>query len=102
MTRGPAGSNRRGCQSVVASGVKRLLVSLGAMPLGYALGPVLARESGYAWPLTAAAVLVLLALSIPVSLPAVRDLRLRGAAANGRQVDLPLVTVASEEYDSLE
>lgn len=27
------------------------LVSLGAMPLGYALGPVLSREFGYTWPL---------------------------------------------------
>jgi predicted MFS family arabinose efflux permease len=78
------------------------LVSLGAMPLGYALGPVLAREFGYAVPLTAAAVLVLIALAIPVSLPAVRDLRLRGAAVDGREVDLPLVTAGGEQYDSLE
>ena len=66
------------------------LVSLGAMPLGYALGPLLAREIGYTWPLTAAAVLVLIALAIPVSLPAVRDLRLRGAAAGGSRVDVPV------------
>jgi MFS family permease len=55
------------------------LVSLGAMPLGYALGPVLAREIGYTWPLAGAAVLVVVALSIPVSLPDVRNLRLRHA-----------------------
>jgi hypothetical protein len=63
------------------------LVSLGAMPLGYALGPVLAREFGYTWPLAGAAVLVLVSLSIPVSLPAVRNLRLRHAAPAG--VDVP-------------
>jgi predicted MFS family arabinose efflux permease len=65
------------------------LVSLGAMPLGYALGPVLAREFGYVWPLTGAAVLVLITLSIPVSLPDVRNLRLRHAVADGRRVDVP-------------
>jgi hypothetical protein len=65
------------------------LVSLGAMPLGYVLGPVLARELGYAWPLTGAAVLVLLTLSIPVSLPGVRNLRLRHAAADASRVDVP-------------
>jgi MFS family permease len=63
------------------------LVSLGAMPLGYALGPVLAREFGYTWPLAGAAVLVLVSLSIPVSLPAVRNLRLRHAAP--ARVDVP-------------
>lgn len=56
------------------------LVSLGAMPLGYVLGPVLAREFGYGLPLGGAAVLILVSLSIPVSLPDVRDLRLRHAA----------------------
>jgi predicted MFS family arabinose efflux permease len=65
------------------------LVSLGAMPLGYVLGPVLAREFGYTWPLTGAAILVLITLSIPVSLPDVRNLRLRHAAAGGRRVDVP-------------
>jgi MFS family permease len=70
------------------------LVSLGAMPLGYVLGPVLAREFGYAWPLTGAAILVLIALSIPVSLPGVWNLRLRsaaddGAAAGPSPVDAP-------------
>jgi len=63
------------------------LVSLGAMPLGYALGPVLTREFGYTWPLAGAAVLVLVSLSIPVSLPAVRNLRLRHAAP--APVDVP-------------
>ncbi|HEX7163024.1 MAG TPA: MFS transporter [Trebonia sp.] len=63
------------------------LVSLGAMPLGYALGPVLTQEFGYAWPLAGAAVLVVVSLSIPVSLPAVRNLRLRHAAP--AHVDVP-------------
>ena len=65
------------------------LVSLGAMPLGYVLGPVLAREFGYTWPLTGAALLVLVTLSIPVSLPDVRNLRLRHAAADRSRVDVP-------------
>ena len=60
------------------------LVSLAAMPLGYVLGPVLGREIGYAWPLTGAAVLVLISASIPVTLPNVRDLRLRHAPAEPR------------------
>jgi MFS family permease len=66
------------------------LVSLGAMPLGYVLGPVLARELGYTWPLAGAAALVLISLSIPVSLPAVRDLRLRHAVAGVRRADVPV------------
>ncbi len=65
------------------------LVSLAAMPLGYALGPVLAREFGYTWPLVGAAVLVLISFSIPVCQPDVRNLRLRHAAANRRRVDVP-------------
>jgi predicted MFS family arabinose efflux permease len=64
------------------------LVSLGAMPLGYALGPILSREFGYTWPLAGAAVLVLITLSIPVSLPDVRNFRLRHAT-DGRRVDVP-------------
>jgi MFS family permease len=64
------------------------LVSLAAMPLGLVLGPVLAREFGYTWPLTGAAVLLLVTLSIPVSLPDVRNLRLRHAAAGGGQADV--------------
>jgi MFS family permease len=55
------------------------LVSLGAMPLGYVLGPVLAARFGYAWPLGGAAVLVVVSLAVPVSLPDVRNLRLRPA-----------------------
>jgi hypothetical protein len=65
------------------------LVSLGAMPLGYALGPVLAREFGYTWPLVGAAVLVVITLSVPVSLPAVRNLRLRHEAADEGRVGVP-------------
>lgn len=65
------------------------LVSLAAMPLGFVLGPVLAREFGYAWPLTCAAVLVLISLSIPVSLPDVRNLRLRHPAADESRVEVP-------------
>jgi MFS family permease len=65
------------------------LVSLGAMPLGFVLGPVLAREFGYAWPLTCAAALVVITLTIPVSLPDVRNLRLRHAAAGASRVDVP-------------
>ena len=56
------------------------LVSIGAMPLGYALGPVLTREFGYTWPLTGAAIMVLITLSVPVSRPDVRNLRLRHTA----------------------
>jgi predicted MFS family arabinose efflux permease len=65
------------------------LVSLGAMPLGYVLGPVLTREFGYTWPLAGAAVLVLVTLSVPVSLPDVRNLRLRHATVGGSRVDVP-------------
>jgi MFS family permease len=67
------------------------LVSLGAMPLGYVLGPLLGRELGYAWPLTGAAVLVLISAAIPVTLPAVRDLRLRHAPAEPRVPAGPLI-----------
>lgn len=67
------------------------LVSLSAMPLGYALGPALTREFGYTWPLAGAAVLVLITLSIPVSLPDVRNLRLRHAPAAGSRVDVSAV-----------
>jgi hypothetical protein len=65
------------------------LVSLGAMPLGYALGPLLARQFGYTWPLAVAAALVLVTLAVPVSLPDVRNLRLRHAAPASGQVDVP-------------
>jgi MFS family permease len=52
------------------------LVSLGAQLLGYAAGPVLAHAAGFAWPLSAAAALVVITLLIPASLPSVRGLRL--------------------------
>src|SRR6185437_6308087 len=64
------------------------LVSLGAMPLGYALGPVLTREFGYTWPLAGAAALVLITLSLPVSLPDVRNLRMHHAPAYESRVDV--------------
>jgi MFS family permease len=57
------------------------VVSLGAMPLGYALGPILSREFGYTWPLAGAAALVVITLSVPVCMPDVRRLRLRHASA---------------------
>lgn len=59
------------------------LVSLSAMPLGYALGPLLARELGYTWPLVVTAALVVVTLAVPVSLPGVRGLRLKHDAAGG-------------------
>ena len=52
------------------------LVSLGAQLLGYAAGPVLAHAAGFAWPLSGAAVLVVITLLVPASLPGVRELRL--------------------------
>jgi hypothetical protein len=55
------------------------LVSLAAMPLGYALGPLLTRQFGFTWPLSGAAVLVIVTLVIPACLPAVRDVRLAQA-----------------------
>jgi hypothetical protein len=57
------------------------LVSLAAMPLGYALGPVLTRQLGFTWPLSGAAVLVVVTLLVPACLPAVRTVRLRHAPA---------------------
>ncbi|MCW2930228.1 MAG: transporter [Actinomycetia bacterium] len=53
------------------------LVSLAAMPLGYALGPILTRQFGFTWPLSGAAVLVTVTLLVPACLPAVRNVRLR-------------------------
>lgn len=58
------------------------LVSLAAMPAGYVLGPVLGRALGYAFPLSAAAVLVVATALIPITIPAVRDLRLRNIDAD--------------------
>ena len=65
------------------------LVSLGAMPLGYALGPVLARQFGYTWPLTGAAALVVVSLAVPAFLPGVRNLRLRYAAPAPGPANVP-------------
>ena len=56
------------------------LVSLGAMPLGYALGPALAAALGATWPLVGAAILVVMAMLIPALVPAVRNLRMLGPA----------------------
>ena len=64
------------------------LVSLSAMPLGYALGPLLARELGYTWPLAVAAALVVVTLTVPVSLPSVRNLRLRHDPASESRKDV--------------
>jgi MFS family permease len=57
------------------------LVSLAAMPLGYALAPVLTRSLGFTWPLAVTAALVVIALLVPASLPAVRAVRLRDSPA---------------------
>lgn len=55
------------------------LVSLGAMPLGYALGPTLGAALGPTWPLVGAAVLVVITMSAPAFVPDVRNMRLRQA-----------------------
>lgn len=57
------------------------LASMAAMPLGYALGPILAAAVGFTWPLAGAAVLVVTALLVPSFAPSVRDLRLRRPGA---------------------
>jgi hypothetical protein len=62
------------------------LVSLAAMPLGYALGPALSRQLGFTWPLAGAAVAVLLTLLVPACLPAVRSVRLRHEPAASERV----------------
>jgi MFS family permease len=53
------------------------LVSLGAMPLGYTLGPILADSLGTTWPLTVSAVLVVITMLAPATVPDVRNLRLQ-------------------------
>lgn len=55
------------------------LVSLAGMPLGYALGPILAESLGASWPLVGAAVLVVITMSIPALVPDVRNLRIQRA-----------------------
>ncbi|HTU74166.1 MAG TPA: MFS transporter [Trebonia sp.] len=62
------------------------LVSLAAMPLGYALGPVLTRQLGFTWPLCGAAALVVVTLLVPPCLPAVRAVRLRHAPREKQRV----------------
>jgi len=52
------------------------LASLGAMPLGYALGPIIASAVGPTWPLAGAAVLVVIAMGMPALVPDVRNVRL--------------------------
>ena len=59
------------------------LVSLGAQLLGYAAGPVLVQAAGFTWPLSGAAILVVITLLVPASLPSVRGLRLRRAWSAG-------------------
>jgi hypothetical protein len=56
------------------------LASLGAMPLGYALGPIIASAVGPTWPLAGAAVLVVIAMGMPALVPDVRNLRLLRAS----------------------
>jgi Major Facilitator Superfamily len=55
------------------------LVSLGGQLLGFAAGPALTRAAGFAWPMSATAVLVVITLVVPAALPAVRGLRLSHA-----------------------
>lgn len=55
------------------------LVSLAGMPLGYALGPILAGTLGASWPLAGAAVLVVVTMSLPALVPDVRNLRIQRA-----------------------
>lgn len=55
------------------------LISLGAMPLGFAIGPILAGSLGFTWPLAGAAILVVTALLVPSLSPAVRNLSLHHA-----------------------
>ena len=67
-------------QEVPAAALARVsaydwLVSLGAQLLGYAAGPVLAHAAGFAWPLSGAAILVVITLLVPASLPSVHELR---------------------------
>jgi MFS family permease len=60
------------------------LASLGAMPLGYALGPIIASAVGPTWPLAGAAVLVVIAMGMPALVPDVRNVRLlRGSEPDG-------------------
>ena len=56
------------------------LVSLGAMPLGYALGPLIAGAVGPTWPLAGAAILVVVTMSMPALVPDVRNMRLLRAS----------------------
>jgi hypothetical protein len=62
------------------------LVSLSAMPLGYALGPALSRRLGFTWPLAGAAAAVVVTLLVPACLPAVRAVRLRHEPAGKERV----------------
>lgn len=66
-------------QEVPAAALARVsahdwLVFLGAQLLGYAAGPILAHAAGFTWPLSGAAILVVITLLVPASLPSVRDL----------------------------
>jgi hypothetical protein len=68
-------------QEVPATALARVsaydwLASLGAQLLGYAAGPIFAHAAGFTWPLSGAAVLVVITLLVPASLPSVRALRL--------------------------
>jgi len=65
------------------------LVSLAAMPLGYALGPLLTRHWGFTWPLLGTAAAVGVTLLVPACLPSVRAVRLRHAAP-AKQQEVPV------------
>jgi Major Facilitator Superfamily len=65
------------------------LASMAAMPLGYALGPILAAAVGFTWPLAGAAALVVAALLVPSFAPSVRSLRLQQPGASDSPEPVP-------------
>jgi hypothetical protein len=75
MTHGPGTGKPDGS----ASAVKRILRFTAGSP---------DSDFGYTWPLAGAAVPVVISLAVPVSLPGVRNLRLRRAAPAPRRADV--------------
>lgn len=74
------------------------LVSMGGMPLGYALGPALAGSLGDTSVLSGAAILVVVAMTVPALVPDVRRLRLLrpdevSAAAGSSELEEAAATV---------